>query len=84
VVILFVKNLKKLQNTHQNRPLPKPPVNIPIIVVKSVKLLVIEAIGVVGILPAALTDEEQRHNKQISIKKGAISFICNILRSYYK
>jgi len=44
-------------------------------VVKSVKLLVIEAIGVVGILPAALTDEEQRHNKQINIKKGPMPFI---------
>ena len=82
VVTLYVKHPKRLWSTLQNNPPPKPPVNIPISVVKHVKLLVIEAIGVVGILPAALTDEKQRHSKQNNIKKGAISLICNILRSY--
>jgi hypothetical protein len=76
-VTRFVKHRRKLQNTHQN----KPPPNILIIVVKHVKLLVIEAIGVVGILPAACADEEQTHKRQISIKKGAALLIFyNILR----
>jgi hypothetical protein len=76
-VTRFVKHRRKPPNIPQN----KPPPNIPIIVVKHVKLLVIEAIGVVGILPAACADEEQTHKRQISIKKGAALLIFyNILR----
>ena len=73
----FVKHQRKPLNTPQN----KPPPNIPNIVVKHVILLVLEAMGVVGILPAACADEEQTHKRQISIKKGAALLIFyNILR----
>jgi len=44
-------------------------------VVKHVKLLVIEAIGVVGILPTALIDEEQLHKRHTNIMKGPTRFI---------
>jgi hypothetical protein len=70
-VTRFVKHRRKPPNIPQN----KPPPNIPIIVVKHVKLLVMEAIGVVGILPAAWADEEQTHRRHISIKKGAALLI---------
>jgi len=59
----------------QNKPPPSPPVNIPNIVVKHVKLLVIEAIGVVGIFIPDCINEEETHRRQINIKNGAAPLI---------
>jgi hypothetical protein len=67
VVILYVKHRRRLWSIHQNI--------IPNNVVIRVKLLVIEAMGVVGILPAALTEDAQRHKRHNNIKMGTIAFI---------
>jgi hypothetical protein len=79
-VTRFVKRQRKPLNTPQN----KPPPNIPNIVVKHVILLVLEAIGVVGIFIPDCMNEEEQHKQQISIKNGAALLIIiifyNILR----
>ena len=43
--------------------------------VKHVKLLVIEAMGVVGIFIPDCINEEERHNRQTNIKNGAAPLI---------
>jgi hypothetical protein len=70
-VILYVKHRRRLWSIHQNI---LPPI-IPNNVVIRVKLLVIEAMGVVGMLPAALTEDTQRHKRHNNIKMGTIAFI---------
>ena len=62
-----VRHQRRLQSTPQNKPppsIPKPPVTKPI-------QLAIEAIGVVGILPAVFMDEEQQHIQQTNSNTGA-------------
>jgi hypothetical protein len=70
-VTQFVKHQRRLWSIHQNI---LPPI-IPNNVVIRVKLLVIEAMGVVGILPAALTEDAQRDKRHNNIKMGTIAFI---------
>jgi len=76
VVIRYVKHQRRLQSTPQNNPpprAPKPPVPMRVI------QLVEEAVGVVGIPPADLMDEEQQHKQQSNINMGAICCIFFIM-----
>ena len=75
MVIRYVKHQRRLQITPQNNPPPRAPMRVPTRVIQ----LVEEAMGVVGILPADLTAEEEQHKQQSNINIKPICCIFFIM-----